>query len=175
MTSEARILNQMSFLSFQMTKLCHERWLCLLCLRHQEQACGPSEGWGKPRLDDTSSLLPRSLSLSNPITTRPQGMGPAGLMCQGTLATSKIDRWSWGFYYLKPQADFVTWLAGAVPQIWSQDEDILIKKVEKIQSERKFSILPFSHTLWGWVTEASVSHQAPELSAGRIVATLRPT
>lgn len=45
-----------------MTKLCHERWLCLLCLRHQEQACKPSEGWGKPRLDDTSSLLPLSLT-----------------------------------------------------------------------------------------------------------------
>lgn len=45
------------------------------------------------------------------------------------------------FYHLKPLADFITWLVGAVPQIWSQDEDILIKKVEKIQSKRKFSDL----------------------------------
>ena len=76
--------------------------VCLLCLRHQEQTCGPSEGRGKPGLDDASCFLSPSLalSLSNLITTRPQGMGPAGAVCQGTMPTS--GQMVLRFYNFKP-------------------------------------------------------------------------
>lgn len=59
---------------------------------HQDTACGPAERWGKLEPSDASLL-----SLSNPITSRPQGKGPAGPACQGTKQTSKMDRWSRGF------------------------------------------------------------------------------
>lgn len=48
-------------LSSEMSKLRDER-VCLLCVRHQEQACGPSEGRGRPGLDATSSPLSFSVT-----------------------------------------------------------------------------------------------------------------
>lgn len=58
----------------QMSKLCNGR-VCLLCVRHQEQARGPSEGRGRPGLHASSlshSLSLLSLSLS--VTQLLQGL-----------------------------------------------------------------------------------------------------